>query len=75
VLVGGAAAKAMLGRPEGILSLRGRWTEWAGEDGHRRSTLPTLHPAFLLRQPAAKKQAWADLMSLAARLDRERGSP
>lgn len=75
VLVGGAAAKAMLGRPEGILSLRGRWTEWTGEDGHARPTLPTLHPAFLLRQPAAKKQAWTDLMSIAARLDRERGSP
>jgi DNA polymerase len=75
VLVGGAAAKAMLGRPEGILSLRGRWTEWTGEDGHGRPTLPTLHPAFLLRQPAAKKQAWTDLMSVAARLDRERASP
>jgi len=75
VLVGGAAAKAMLVRPEGILSLRGRWSEWTGEDGHPRPTLPTLHPAFLLRQPAAKKQAWSDLMSVAARLDRERGSP
>jgi DNA polymerase len=75
VLLGGAAAKAMLGRPEGILSLRGRWIEWVGEDGHARPTLPTLHPAFLLRQPAAKKQAWTDLMSIAARLDRQRASP
>ena len=32
--------------------------------------LPTLHPAFLLRQPAAKKQAWADLLTLTERLDR-----
>ena len=31
--------------------------------------LPTLHPAFLLRQPMAKRQAWADMLSLAARLD------
>ncbi len=75
VLVGGAAAKSMLGRPEGILSLRGRWTDWTGEDGHPRPVLPTLHPAFLLRQPAAKKHAWADLLSVAARLERDRGSP
>jgi uracil-DNA glycosylase len=68
VLVGGAAAKSMLGRPEGILSLRGRWTEWTGGDGQRRPVLPTLHPAFLLRQPVAKKQAWADLLAVSARL-------
>jgi uracil-DNA glycosylase len=32
--------------------------------------LPTLHPAFLLRQPAAKKKAWLDLLTLTERLDR-----
>jgi DNA polymerase len=29
-----------------------------------------LHPAFLLRQPAAKKMAWEDLLMLVERLDR-----
>jgi DNA polymerase len=29
-----------------------------------------LHPAFLLRQPAAKKKAWADMLMLSERLDR-----
>jgi uracil-DNA glycosylase len=33
--------------------------------------MPTLHPAFLLRQPAAKKRAWADLLILSERLDRQ----
>jgi DNA polymerase len=32
--------------------------------------MPTLHPAFLLRQPATKKRAWMDLLTLSERLDR-----
>lgn len=71
LLVGGASAKSMLKREEGILSLRGRWFEWRSQDGDLViPALPTLHPAFLLRQPAAKKKAWGDLLTLAERLDR-----
>ncbi|MFZ5670217.1 MAG: uracil-DNA glycosylase, partial [Pseudomonadota bacterium] len=70
LLLGGAAAKSVLKRDEGILSLRGRWFEWTGEDGTVMPALPTLHPAFLLRQPAAKKKAWQDLLMLVERLDR-----
>jgi DNA polymerase len=71
LLVGGAAAKSVLKRDEGILSLRGRWFEWKSEDGAiELPALPTLHPAFLLRQPGAKKRAWQDLLMLAERLDR-----
>jgi DNA polymerase len=71
LLVGGASAKALLRKDEGILSLRGRWFEWRSADGALElPALPTLHPAFLLRQPAAKKRAWADLLTLVERLDR-----
>jgi DNA polymerase len=71
LLVGGASAKFMLKREEGILSLRGRWFEWRADgEGLTIPALPTLHPAFLLRQPAAKKKAWGDLLTLAERLDR-----
>jgi DNA polymerase len=71
LLVGGAAAKSLLAKSEGILSLRGRWFEWRSSDGSLEiPALPTLHPAFLLRQPAAKKKSWADLLMLAERLDR-----
>ena len=71
LLVGGASAKAMLKKDEGILSLRGRWHEWRSADGALElPAMPTLHPAFLLRQPAAKKRAWADLLMLTERLDR-----
>jgi DNA polymerase len=75
LLAGGAAAKSLLKREEGILSLRGRWFEWRSADGTMElPAMPTLHPAFLLRQPGAKKRAWADLLTLTERLDRpERG--
>jgi DNA polymerase len=72
LLVGGASAKFMLKKDEGILSLRGRWFEWRSQNGDIvLPALPTLHPAFLLRQPAAKKKAWADLLTLTERLDRQ----
>jgi len=71
LLVGGAAAKGMLNQTEGILSLRGRWFEWRSASGHQEvPALPTLHPAFLLRQPTAKKMVWRDLLTLIERLDR-----
>jgi len=71
LLLGAAAAKATLKREEGILSLRGRWFEWrSADESLELPAMPTLHPAFLLRQPAAKKKAWSDLMTLTERLDR-----
>lgn len=71
LLAGGASAKSLLKRDEGILSLRGRWLEWRSADGSMElPTMPTLHPAFLLRQPGAKKRAWQDLLTLTERLDR-----
>ncbi|MDR3506774.1 MAG: uracil-DNA glycosylase [Caulobacteraceae bacterium] len=71
LLSGGAAAKAVLQRQEGILSLRGRWIDWrSADESLSLPAMPTLHPAFLLRQPAAKKKAWADFLMLVERLDR-----
>jgi DNA polymerase len=70
LLAGGASAKAMLRTNEGILSLRGKWSVWTSADGRLTvPALPSLHPAFLLRQPQAKKKAWADLLSLAVKLE------
>lgn len=63
VLMGNAACSAALGS-RGILRLRGHWTEAFG-----RPALPMTHPAYLLRQPHAKREAWADLLSLRARLN------
>jgi DNA polymerase len=74
LLAGAASAKSMLKRTEGILSLRGQWSEWRAEHTNLVvPALPTLHPAFLLRQPQAKKKAWMDFVSLVQRLDRPDG--
>lgn len=62
VLMGNAACVAALGQ-RGILRLRGKWAEAFG-----RPALPMTHPAYLLRQPHAKREAWEDLLSLRARL-------
>ncbi|PCD76087.1 uracil-DNA glycosylase [Pseudothioclava arenosa] len=62
VLMGNAACDAALGK-RGILRLRGHWAEAFG-----RPALPMTHPAYLLRNSAAKREAWADLLSLKARL-------
>jgi uracil-DNA glycosylase family 4 len=71
LIVGGASAKSVLGVGDGILSIRGRWFEWRSRDGAVViPALPTLHPAFLLRQPAAKKKTWVDMLILSERLDR-----
>jgi DNA polymerase len=70
LLLGGASAKAILRQEAGILSLRGRWFEHvSGESATLTPALATLHPAFLLRQPQAKKLAWADLLAVAERVD------
>lgn len=70
VLAGGVPARSLLGAREGITRLRGRWHELAlaGLDAPI-PTLPTLHPAYLLRNPGAKRDAWADLLSLRRRYD------
>ena len=62
VPMGNAACRALLGK-SGITRLRG---QWAAVDGI--PALPMLHPAYLLRTPMAKREAWADLLALKARL-------
>jgi uracil-DNA glycosylase family 4 len=69
VCLGGAAAKELLATSEGILRLRGKWREFATGQISVRA-LATLHPAYLLRQPAQKRLAWRDLLALKEALDR-----
>ena len=63
VLMGRISASTLLGTADGITRIRGQWHEVAG-----RPALPMLHPAYLLRNPAAKREAWADLLELQAKL-------
>jgi uracil-DNA glycosylase family 4 len=69
LLLGGVAAKTLLRAKEGITRLRGRWHRMEGEGGAVLPALPTLHPAYLLRSPGAKRDAWADLILLRRTLD------
>ena len=68
VLAGGTAAKSVLDTTEGIMRLRGKWTNLGLDDGSTVPTLPTFHPAYLLRTPASKRQSWSDLLALDKKL-------
>jgi DNA polymerase len=68
VCLGATPAHRLTGRSEGILKMRGKWVT-ANVSGRSIPLLPTLHPAYLLRQPAQKRLAWRDLLSLRQALD------
>ena len=72
LLVGGGAAKSLLQRTEGIMRLRGRWFDVvvAGATDPIPA-IATLHPAYLLRSPAQKREAWQDLQLIRNRLNGE----
>lgn len=68
LLLGGAAAKQILDTADGIMRIRGKWRDVAS--GTRAiKTMATLHPAYLLRTPAAKRHAWRDLLAVQAALE------
>ena len=69
LLLGGAAAKFVFGSQDGILKLRGKWSDIDFGDGVMRPTLASLHPTYLLRSPAQKRLAFDDLLMLASRLN------
>lgn len=69
VTVGGSSTKAVLNCAEGITKLRGRWGRYEGADGSDLPVLPIFHPAFLLRTPARKAEAWRDMCALKAKLN------
>lgn len=74
VFLGGTSAKTLLNRTEGITRLRGQWNEYASPalEAANLSPIPamaTLHPAYLLRQPAQKRAAWLDLIAVREKLD------
>jgi DNA polymerase len=70
VLVGGSSAQMLLGTTEGITRLRGKWFDYRSEGLDQPiPALPIFHPAYLLRQPELKREAWRDLLKLRIRLD------
>jgi DNA polymerase len=70
VTLGALSTRALTGREEGIRRMRGRWQNVTVPGLPQQiPTLPMLHPAYLLRTPGAKKDAWLDIMALRRRLD------
>ncbi len=69
LLLGGAAANHIFGAAEGIMRVRGKWREVTLGERNVRA-IATLHPAYLLRTPAAKRLAWRDLLAVKAALAR-----
>jgi uracil-DNA glycosylase family 4 len=72
VCLGGSSAQTLLRLKDGIMRARGKWYDYtidrgaAGPRGIR--AMATLHPAYLLRQPAHKRLAWRDLREIAKAL-------
>jgi uracil-DNA glycosylase len=67
LLLGGAAANHIFGVTEGIMRIRGKWRDVTIGSRTLRA-IATLHPAYLLRTPAAKRLAWRDLLAVKAGL-------
>jgi DNA polymerase len=64
LLVGRTAAKAVLDDESPMAAMRQKWLQYQGEAGQTIPTLVTFHPAYLLRNPPAKQDAWEDLKFL-----------
>ena len=62
IAMGNISCSAILGQ-KGISRLRGTWAKAFGVD-----VLPMFHPAYLLRNPISKREAWADLLSVKQKL-------
>ena len=65
IALGATAVKGLLNTTTGISKLRGSWLSFEGID-----LMPTYHPAYLLRNPPAKKEVWEDLKTVLERLGR-----
>ena len=69
VFLGATSAKTLLESTEGITKLRGKWYDYKSSYLKKSGiesipAMATLHPAYLLRQPAQKRSTWKDLLSI-----------
>jgi len=64
ILVGGTAAKTLLGGRDGIMRMRGAWRDYTTEAGRKIKIIAIFHPAYLLRSPGQKREVWRDLIKI-----------
>lgn len=69
VTLGRPAMNTVLGLNSGINKARGRWIEYGEGLETPIPAMPTFHPAYLLRNPAQKRETWIDFLSLREKLD------
>ncbi len=69
VLVGATAASTILNIQSGITQIRGRWKSIETKNIKRLKSIAIFHPAFLLRQPSRKREAWEDLKKIKIEID------
>jgi DNA polymerase len=69
VTMGNPSTQTLLGVKDGITRIRGAWRTYEIAPGRTVPALPTLHPAYLLRSPAAKRASWLDLRALKRALE------
>jgi len=72
ILAGAIATKTILNKNNsGIIKMRGTWHDLeVGPSKIKIKTIPIYHPAFLLRQPARKREAWEDLKNIKREIER-----
>ncbi|MBX3531679.1 MAG: uracil-DNA glycosylase [Rhizobiaceae bacterium] len=68
VTLGNPSTKLLLKTQTGIMRMRGNWQTFVSPSGVQIPAMPTLHPAYLLRNPAHKKLAWRDFLEVKAKL-------
>jgi len=70
VALGATAVQGLFGTSEGITRMRGQWKSFRG----KIPVMPTFHPAYLLRQPQAKREVWRDLQEVLRELQNQRSA-
>lgn len=74
ICVGAPAAHTMLGETQGISRLRGKWYTFQTPNiAHPIAATAMFHPAYLLRTPIKKREAWHDIRMIKAKLDETTG--
>ena len=68
MLTGNVSTQSLFPGAPGITRSRGKWREWPAGNNTQIPVMPVFHPAYLLRSPAQKRLAWADLLLVSERL-------
>lgn len=70
VTLGRFGLQSLTGKAYSISDVRGKWLDYNGI-----KVMPTYHPAYLLRNPAAKKEVWNDMKKVMSALSADTAAP